>query len=771
MAEYDINAKITADSSGYTKGVETAQKSTKKFSNGLKEVINKVGQGGLTKSLANTTLALGGLKMAFSAVAEVAKKVGKTIAECTDAYKTQIIAERQLEQASQNNPFLNSQSVARLKEYASEIQKISNYGDEQIIPLMSQLASAGRKEEEILNIIKTAVDVSASGVMDLDSAVKQLNATYSGNVGLLGRQVGELKNLTEEELKNGKAVEILSQKYKGMAEQGIDTSKQLKNAFGDLKEELGAVFEKNLSPMRKYFTELISGWNESLKAKREYLDAKEKNANGKGTAETYQKEADKLGSLVDRYKDLYDLYEKYKIKREYGKATPDELTGVLNSLYEQVLNDPILRKEGVKTVFGKNGFGEWYKDIKAKYYDRLGQVKVLSQLEEKQKEKSYQIFELEELKVEKTKELNTEIGKTKEKMSEVVKESQIIFKHADVVGKPTKQRTWVDELKDKLNAIIPTIKNVASNTVKVFSKIGSVIGNIFSRAVNLFKSALEMNPDEIIDNLLVVEDKILTFFTEIIPRIPSVIESAMGSIESLLDRLFSNFDISTIYSAIDKVIKVVAKYAPKILKVLAKLIVKIADSLISALIDFFNSSGFTEVLDAIIKMIGALITGLLNHLPEIVKMVFKLVVAITKGVIEMLPQLVVEIIKALPSIIKSLVEGIWDLIVGAFKSVGGWFKSGWDWIGDKLGWWATGTNNVNKGLAVVGEQGPELVDFHGGERIYNAQNTKGILASATSGNGCNSFNVTFNNVQDTTATAMIRQLKIYNREMAINGII
>jgi hypothetical protein len=35
----------------------------------------------------------------------------------------------------------------------------------------------------------------------------------------------------------------------------------------------------------------------------------------------------------------------------------------------------------------------------------------------------------------------------------------------------------------------------------------------------------------------------------------------------------------------------------------------------------------------------------------------------------------------------------------------------------------------------------------------------------------NNFNVTFNNTTDTSAFAMVSQLKAYNRQMAINGVI
>lgn len=82
---------------------------------------------------------------------------------------------------------------------------------------------------------------------------------------------------------------------------------------------------------------------------------------------------------------------------------------------------------------------------------------------------------------------------------------------------------------------------------------------------------------------------------------------------------------------------------------------------------------------------------------------------------------------------------------------------------------ATGTQQAPSGLALVGEAGPELVKFRGGEQVINNKNTQKLLAG--NGGNNNNFNVTFNNLQDTTAYAMLQQLKQYNRQMAINGVI
>ena len=64
---------------------------------------------------------------------------------------------------------------------------------------------------------------------------------------------------------------------------------------------------------------------------------------------------------------------------------------------------------------------------------------------------------------------------------------------------------------------------------------------------------------------------------------------------------------------------------------------------------------------------------------------------------------------------------------GAGGSAGGGMLPGeFPGMGD-LGWFAAGTSSAPPGLAVVGEQGPELVAFGGGERVFDASETAGML--------------------------------------------
>ena len=239
MSDYNLKAEITADASGFESGVKKAQKASKNLSKSISSVIQGLGKNGLVGALGAVGLASSGLSATLGSVVKIARQVSQTIGECTDAYKKQIIAERQLSSAIQNNPLVTGSSETALKNFASEMQKVSNYGDEELIPMMANLVSLGRNENETMQIMQVALDMSANGSMSLDAAISQLNATLNGNIGRLGQQNAELKNLTEEELKQGKAIDILANKFKGLASASIDTSKQLQNVKGDFKEALG----------------------------------------------------------------------------------------------------------------------------------------------------------------------------------------------------------------------------------------------------------------------------------------------------------------------------------------------------------------------------------------------------------------------------------------------------------------------------------------------------------------------------------------------------
>lgn len=248
------------------------------FSKAAKEVK------AITKSIENSGFSafatnINQLQGAFSSITGVissavgvVKQYGQALFEASEIYKIQLKAEETLATAIKNNPYLDRSNIKALKDYASELQQIGNVGDETLLPYMAQLAAAGRTQEQIQSIMSTALDISASGTMSLESAVRNLNKTFSGLSGELGEAIPQVRELTQEELKQGKAVDVLAEQYKGMAESTADAHTQMKNAAGDLQEEIGRLFSPGLEQADMAFKGFLEKLTNALNSFNNFLE-------------------------------------------------------------------------------------------------------------------------------------------------------------------------------------------------------------------------------------------------------------------------------------------------------------------------------------------------------------------------------------------------------------------------------------------------------------------------------------------------------------------
>lgn len=241
-----------------------------KATNTLKTAFNETGgaASSFTSKMGSLASSAGPVAAGLTVVVMAVKKFIEGLKAANEAFKVQEKAEKALQKAAENNPYLQKESVQRLKEFASGLQEISNYGDEGTIDIMAQLASTGRTEAEIMKIMGAAADYAAAKHIDLKTAAETLNSTYSGMAGTMGRQIAEIKDLTDEQLKNGDAIDLIAGKYKGFAKEAADSGTQAKNAFGDFMEAVGAmvnpVFEK-LNKKAKAFWEYMADSVNSLK--------------------------------------------------------------------------------------------------------------------------------------------------------------------------------------------------------------------------------------------------------------------------------------------------------------------------------------------------------------------------------------------------------------------------------------------------------------------------------------------------------------------------
>ena len=328
-----------------------------------------------------------------------------------------------------------------------------------------------------------------------------------------------------------------------------------------------------------------------------------------------------------------------------------------------------------------------------------------------------------------------------------------------------------------------TWQDIAKTITSEMKKVANTIKKIFGSIKSMFTKLFDFNIDDALDTLLKFEDKVLTFFVETLPQLPAFFESALQSVGVLLENVLQIVTPERVGGIITDIMKTIADYAPQIIGMIADVISNMIDGIINSLPQILETMNvlaeklaeelpnliqkLIDLFIAILKepdKVAQFVVTLIKMIAEVFNTLVKNIGPLLEALLPAIAKIIWEIIKALPDMLKSTAKAMGEGIKGVGKAVGGFFK---DLFTGKL--FANGTPSAPKGLAIVGEAGPELVNFRGGEQVLNNRNTQKALAGM--GNSGNTFNVTFNNTQDTTAYAMMSQLKQYNRELAINGVI
>lgn len=324
MADGEVKIDTKLDTSGLEKA--------------LKDLTNKLGEVGKTldegakkgKSFADKLKGISVGAVTAAGVTAAVKKTVDALNECEAAYQVQRKAEIALQTAAKNNPYLNDESVYNLRNFASELQGISEIGDEQSLHVMAQLAAMGRTEEQIQAIMKAAADMSAVTGNSIQNVAVQLNKTYSGLAGELGEANSAIRGLTKEELEAGKAIDIIAQQYKGQAAAMADVNVQLSNSWGDFKENIGRGWNKVTQPVKQFFIDVLNDINEATAKTNALKDAERKDKAGTATA------ADKKLLLKDAQQQL-----------DSTKKTIDETMEILNN--EELLAKKVQESRGYLT--------------------------------------------------------------------------------------------------------------------------------------------------------------------------------------------------------------------------------------------------------------------------------------------------------------------------------------------------------------------------------------------------------------------------------------
>jgi len=189
-----------------------------------------------------------------------------------NAFKTSIRLAAQQEKVERAlTDAIGSQSKA-LIEQAAALQSMTTFADEAIIQQQAFLASLNFTREEIEKIIPLALDLATATGQTLEFAVRNIAKTYAGLTGELGELIPQLKELTAEELRAGKALETIAELMGGRAALAADTMEgsidQMKYALGDAAEAIGAVMAPAVIGLAGEFKKLGEEISRAMKVLR-----------------------------------------------------------------------------------------------------------------------------------------------------------------------------------------------------------------------------------------------------------------------------------------------------------------------------------------------------------------------------------------------------------------------------------------------------------------------------------------------------------------------
>lgn len=366
-----------------------------------------------------------------------------------------------------------------------------------------------------------------------------------------------------------------------------------------------------------------------------------------------------------------------------------------------------------------------------------------------------------------------------------------------------------------LKGIVETKQQIFSGLKTLFNSILGFVESFIKDVPNFIVEIVPGILAEIVNFINPLLSKVGPLVSAIVGMLPELANSILDNMVSFLKEGFPNL-INGIINALPNIINLTGELASAIILKLPELITGIVEGLCK-IIENLDETKIGEIVNAIVKMIESLASAIIKSAGTIITKLVPALFKLTLELIKKLPEIIIEVLKGIGNIFADVGKAIWNKIFGLDESgksnliesikttattlgsgISGFVKGVGDTIGSVAGtvWsgvktgaaaigngvktaatWisglfkhANGTNFAPRGLSLVGEAGPELINFRGGEQVLNNRNTQNAIKDLGSKQG-NVFNVTFNNTQDTTAYAMMSQLRQYQRQMAFNGVL
>jgi len=169
-----------------------------------------------------------------------------------NAFMEQERAELQLANAMKLAGDYTKEAHADMVKYAGALQMVTRYGDETILSAMNLLSTYRLQGDTLKWATARALDfTSAMGTMgmDISTAARYMGMAMQGNIEVLGRYIPQLRQSTNEKLKDMSATEkvtyfmkLMNEQFGGRAQMEMESYgaqlARIKNFLGDVQETI-----------------------------------------------------------------------------------------------------------------------------------------------------------------------------------------------------------------------------------------------------------------------------------------------------------------------------------------------------------------------------------------------------------------------------------------------------------------------------------------------------------------------------------------------------
>lgn len=503
----EVNTRIKADTKEAQTNIDKLTASMNKLGKEAKnDSVSKLGDAWKRTSKSIKSAGLGAV---IAAEVKLLKSELQAIKDTAEAFNVQLKAETKLAQAAKNNPYMDGTGVTRLKEYASQLQSISDYGDEELIPMMAELVATGRTEAQVMDIMSASIDVAAGTGKSLLSVVEMLNKSYTGEAGKLSTLSAETKNLTKEQLQNGEAVRILKEQFGGMSEEAVKatgSAKQLAMAQGDLQESWGKITKPAYDSWNNFWLrqtkkgqEFAENLNKALeKANQTWIigGGYRNNKEFVSTTVDEAKKAAKDGNKQLYLEDVASMQSDQALTNEINyltnlkkrKAEETELLNILKE--EQQWRERKVQKEKEETEYARQAATMTTQQLR----EQLKTLREAQTIEESNPRLQYVLrTEIEKRDAEEA-EIQKELLAEYNKAVEAKQKELAIRKEAGV--EIEKEDELQQMLNAKLNAYVTYIKNGGETSSQAAKNIREDIKSISTELANLQELEDKRKADE-----------------------------------------------------------------------------------------------------------------------------------------------------------------------------------------------------------------------------------------------------------------------------------